>query len=115
MCLSNNNDDDLSEISELDLKTEEELKEEEVIKLVKRGRGRPKTRIEKPKEIKEKKTNIIIDAEYHRNYYHNVLSKKIVACDYCGRVVLKAKLSVHHRSLYCTNIRNWCNNINTLD
>jgi len=78
--------------------------------LVKKPRGRPKLAShEKKKPVRKyercgrpcKENKIIQDKEYHRNYYQEVLSKKVVECEYCNRVVIKAKLNVHQKTKYC--------------
>ena len=88
--------------------------------LVKRGRGRPRLpsneRKPRPKYVAThdrcgrpcKENKVIQDAKYHRNYYQQVVSKNVVECEYCGRVVIKAKLSVHHNTKHCLYLQSKC-------
>ena len=78
--------------------------------LLKKTRGRPKLAShEKKKPVRKyercgrpcKENKIIQDKDYHRNYYQEVVSKKVVECEYCNRVVIKAKLGVHQKTKYC--------------
>ena len=84
------------------LKDTEATLQEEII--LKRGRGRPRTRpIEEPK-IKQKpgrKTNISSTKEYFNDYYHINYANNYINCPCCNKPIQKCKITRHMRGERC--------------
>ena len=120
MCRQENTSE--SELSELELKTEEEIKAEEQ-PLIKKKPGRPRIHpiivrgpMGRPKKKEEDKK--VFDNIYFREYYRNKVSQNIVSCPYCKSCIQKAKLHVHQRSKTCQKYQqeiNQQNNNQNLD
>ena len=85
--------------------TEEDIKDETAV--VKRGRGRPKTKIEEvePKEIKKRgpKTDKSKHKEYYAQYYRDNYQNIFVPCPNCNKPVQKCRLARHTQGKFCLN------------
>lgn len=73
--------------------------------IIKRGRGRPRTRPlnEEPK-IKKKpgrQTDVSKHKEYYTQYYHNNYANNFVPCPNCWKPTQKCKLTRHMRTDIC--------------
>ena len=89
---------------EIQVHTEDEVKVEEVVQ--KRGRGRPKTKIdEPPKEPKRRgpKTDASKHKEYYAQYYRDHYRNIFTPCPNCNKPVQKCKLGRHMRGNICSN------------
>ena len=81
----------------------EENKVEELVP--KRGRGRPKTKIEEPKEPKRRgpKGDKFKHKEYYSQYYRDNYQNVFTPCPNCNKPVQKCKLPRHMRGRVCAN------------
>ena len=81
----------------------EENKVEELIP--KRGRGRPKTKIEEPKEPQRRgpKGDKSKHKEYYSQYYRDNYQNVFTPCPNCNKPVQKCKLPRHMRGKFCLN------------
>ena len=95
-------------------KTEEvEVHTEEIAP--KRGRGRPKTKIDEPKEPQKRgpKGDKSKHKEYYSQYYRDNYQNVFTPCPNCNKPVQKCKLPRHMRGRVCYNdqlIKKYMNN-----
>ena len=85
--------------------TEQDTKVE--TEVPKRGRGRPKTKVEDegPKEIKKRgpKTDASKHKEYYAQYYRDNYQNIFIPCPNCNKPVQKCKLTRHMKGRACLN------------
>ena len=90
---------------EYKVQTEDEVKVDEVIQ--KRGRGRPKTKVEDegPKEIKKRgpKGEASKHKEYYAQYYRDNYQNTFTSCPSCNKPVQKCRLTRHMIGKFCLN------------
>jgi hypothetical protein len=83
----------------------------------KRGRGRPKTKIDEPKEPQKRgpKGDKSKHKEYYSQYYRDNYQNVFLPCPNCNKPVQKCKLPRHMRGRVCANdqiIKKYMNKFN---
>ena len=91
----------MDKVEETKIETEDDVKIAEVVP--KRGRGRPKTKIEEPKIPKRRgpKTDASKHKEYYSQCYRDRYKNNYTQCPNCWKPVQKCQITRHMRSEHC--------------